>query len=100
MIKLKQFFDGSMLLMIAAAVITGWTMVSDNEQSDHHPAEEHVVAEGDSIWSIAEKVSENIDLQLEETVYWLKDENDLEGEIIHPGQTIQIPAQWNGVASD
>lgn len=98
--KLKQFTDGSLVLLIAAAGLTGWTMFSDHDQETHYPSEERIVVKGDSIWSIAENVSGNIDLQLEETVHWMKNENELEGEVIHPGQTIQVPAEWNGVASD
>ncbi|SDN30740.1 cell division suppressor protein YneA [Alkalicoccus daliensis] len=100
MMNLKSYFDGSLILLIAAAGITGWTMFADFDEDNTLPTKEKIVTEGESIWSIAEFVSKDIDLQLEETVYWLKTENNLENEVIHPGETIIIPAEWNGVAAE
>lgn len=98
--NIKRYFDGSLLLIIAAAGLTGWTILADTEENTVIPTEEKIVSEGESLWSIAEFVSEDIDLQLEETVYWLKNENNLEDNIIHPGETIIVPAKWNGVAAE
>jgi hypothetical protein len=100
MMNIKRYMDGSVFLFIAALLIVGWTYMEYEQSGTYHPKEERVVTEGETLWSIAKHVSEDLDLQLEETIYWMKEENELQGATIHPGQRIDVPAEWNGVASD
>jgi hypothetical protein len=100
MFGLKRYLDGSFTLILAAAAVAGWTYMSEGADDPAVLKDERVVTEGETLWSIAEHVAEDLDLQREKAVYWIKEENQLQDTTIHPGQTIKVPAEWNGVASD
>ncbi|NJP36271.1 cell division suppressor protein YneA [Alkalicoccus luteus] len=91
---------GPVTSLLAAAAIFTAAGASGGEHP-HTPADgEHIVQEGESLWTVADSVSGELDMKLEETVYWLKQENELDSETIYPGQSLTVPGKWIGVASD
>ncbi len=52
---------------------------------------EVVVKPGDTLWEIAE--SQNLDRDLRESIFEIKETNRLSGNIIQPGQTILVPVK-------
>ncbi|QKS71349.1 LysM peptidoglycan-binding domain-containing protein [Paenalkalicoccus suaedae] len=96
---IRQYVDGSIFLIVIAVGFFAFTFFSsDSNDVPFYPAEERVVSEGDSLWTIARTAT--VDLPIEETINWMKHENGLDNETIVPGQKIHVPVSLNGVASD
>lgn len=51
-------------------------------------SEPYTVQKGDTLWQLSQERWEG---DVREGVWWIRNENDLESPIIHPGQTIIIP---------
>ena len=56
---------------------------------DALPTTSVVVAQGDSLWSIAESCGEG--LPTDEVVSWIQERNGIEGGLITSGQTLVVP---------
>ncbi|CAM3743200.1 cell division suppressor protein YneA [Alkalicoccus chagannorensis] len=100
---MKQLFkNGTWFIWVLSIGFTvgGLYAAADNETEDSTLHQEVVVSEGDSLWKIADDVSDGMDLKTEETVQWLKKHNNLDGAVVHPGQSLTVPSTMNGVAAD
>ncbi|PRO64467.1 cell division suppressor protein YneA [Alkalicoccus urumqiensis] len=97
MLSILKHADGSWYVFLLALMIGGWVFFTGTDSSADAPGESYVVSEGDTLWSIAEEVTEEVDIPVEKTVYWLKQENDLHDRWIQPGQKLKVPAYENGV---
>ncbi|MFC4735686.1 LysM peptidoglycan-binding domain-containing protein [Bacillus daqingensis] len=91
---------GPVTSLLAAAAIFSAAGVTGEDHPVMPADGEHVVKEGESLWTVADSMSEELDMKLEETVYWLKQENELDNETIYPGQSLTVPGEWIGVASE
>lgn len=49
------------------------------------------ISEGDSLWKIADNYSAQHDMSAKEFVQWVKKNNELDGDMIIPGQELVIP---------
>nr|WP_276540531.1 LysM peptidoglycan-binding domain-containing protein [Salipaludibacillus agaradhaerens] len=58
------------------------------------------VSEGESLWMIASSAAEEMEMTIEEALVWIKNENELDNEAIYPGQSLAIPVEMKGVASE
>jgi len=96
---LRKKLDGSILLLLLSVILFSWTHFSEQEQEDHfHMASEWTVSQGESLWTIASAASNEMDLTIQETIVWIKQENELKDESIFPGQSLKVPMGMKGVA--
>ncbi|WP_409253835.1 LysM peptidoglycan-binding domain-containing protein [Bacillus sp. SCS-153A] len=51
------------------------------------------VQEGDSLWTIADELSEEHNMSTQELVKWVSKKNNLSTDIIKPGETLVIPME-------
>jgi cell division protein YceG involved in septum cleavage len=51
------------------------------------------VQEGESLWEIAERYSENNNMSSQEFVHWVKQENGVDESSINPGDQLTIPVE-------
>lgn len=91
--------QGARLVLCGIAVVVSVVlaaMVADPIRSsrsraaiDALPTTSVVVAQGDSLWSIAESCGEG--LPIDELVSWIQERNGIEGGLITSGQTLIVP---------
>ncbi|MGM0846639.1 MAG: cell division suppressor protein YneA [Bacillota bacterium] len=55
--------------------------------------QEVTVKDGDSLWTIAEELSEGHDMSTKAMVEWVSEKNKLATDIIKPGESLIIPAE-------
>ncbi|TYS16165.1 LysM peptidoglycan-binding domain-containing protein [Rossellomorea vietnamensis] len=53
--------------------------------------QEITVKEGDSLWKIAQELSEDYDMSTQAIVEWVTQKNNLATDIIKPGESLIIP---------
>lgn len=51
------------------------------------------IAEGDSLWSIADKFHTNANISKQDFVKWVQDKNELHSSIIKPGDLVFVPLE-------
>ncbi|QQE76249.1 LysM peptidoglycan-binding domain-containing protein [Brevibacillus composti] len=93
---------GQAILFFAAFTLFFYTLtelVFASEENDQHavqevqPVVEVTVQPGDSLWTIAVAYQGDSTKDVRDLVYQIQKWNKLDGAIIHPGQTIEIPLQ-------
>lgn len=84
--------SGRLLAAAALAVVlfTASQVVLTRASGPQPPAAVHVVAEGETLWDIADQYSEGRDLR--EVVDLIQQYNGLQNAVIYPGQALEIPA--------
>ncbi|ADU30656.1 cell division suppressor protein YneA [Evansella cellulosilytica] len=91
----KKNIDSSIFLIFLAIGLFVWTSVSANEpvEDKQFITVEWVVTEGESLWHIAANNVIDTNMSVEQLVYWIKKENNLDKETIYPGQLLNIPIE-------
>ncbi|SER58629.1 cell division suppressor protein YneA [Salipaludibacillus aurantiacus] len=99
---LKNYVDGSMLILLLSVILFSWTLFSEDEKQaeDFYIDSQWTVSEGESLWAIARSATEEMDLTIEEAIVWIKSANNLEDEEIFPGQKLAVPGELKGVATE
>ena len=79
---------------LCAALVISWALSGQvgAAGAGEVALEEHVVMDGDSLWDISEAHPVE-GLTTSEVIDLIREENDLFGTVIQPGQTILVPAQ-------
>jgi hypothetical protein len=90
-LKLTRRGQLVLLLVVAAAVYGAFGLGRANAGAEPGPAAAHqvVVQQGDSLWSIADRVAPNQDPR--DVVGKLESINHLHGSSVEVGQTLQLP---------
>ncbi|MGG5253685.1 cell division suppressor protein YneA [Neobacillus sp. SM06] len=57
------------------------------------------IAEGDSLWKIAKEYSQTSSFSHDQFISWVKKHNQIEGDLIYPGEKIAIPVKNNEVGA-
>ena len=100
---MKRLGDlAAIVLMVAAGYFTFHTFdsASGSEPQYDGPVQQVIVYDGDNLWNIANRFSGHTSLTIEEVVEWIVMANELEGALVKPGQTLDVPAGGNGVAME
>ena len=100
---MKRLGDiAAIVLMVAAGYFTFQTFdsASGSEPKYDGPVQQVIVYDGDNLWNIANRFSDHTSLTIEEAVEWIVIANELEGALVKPGQTLDVPAGGNGVAME
>lgn len=58
------------------------------------------ISEGDSLWKIASEYAEQHSLSNKEFVSWVEKHNNIDGDIIKPGEVIMIPVNHEVFSSN
>ena len=97
----KRSFDFSIIILFAAGGLFFWTTATASEADylEKYHTEEWTVSEGESLWSIASKHQKGLDLSIQQTIHWMKENNEINNESIFPGQMLYLPKQIETVAS-
>ncbi|HEY8347314.1 MAG TPA: LysM peptidoglycan-binding domain-containing protein [Symbiobacteriaceae bacterium] len=77
------------VLLLAAALVTVPRVVSTLSSTPEVPAIIHVVAEGETLWEIADRYTDGQDLR--QVVAAIQKYNGLTSPVIRPGQVLEIP---------
>lgn len=88
--KMTFIYGISLFIMMTIGVLA---LSYTGRQEDLSHYEEVVVGQGESIWSIAEKYEEQIELNRIEFVQWVEEKNNLKSLVIKPGDKVIIPVQ-------
>jgi hypothetical protein len=75
--------------LLIAILFIFWSMGSDTFKDVTY--KEVIVQEGQSLFVVAEQ--SNVDADLRDIIAYMKDKNDIQGTVIHPGQTILVPME-------
>lgn len=75
--------------LVGTALLAAPHIVFTQSSQDAPPVVEHVVAEGETLWEIADQYSEGQDLR--RVVAAIMKYNGLESPVIWPGQVLKIP---------
>ena len=97
---MKPAKDGSLLIFTLAVMLFAWTWFTETEAEEPKPlpTESYHISEGDSLWKIAEKKSNDSGMNVEQTVDWMMEYNDMDSPLVVTGQSIDVPAEVKGVA--
>ncbi|WP_243291837.1 LysM peptidoglycan-binding domain-containing protein [Bacillus sp. FJAT-47783] len=79
-------FFVAMSLVVLALIYTG----EKEDLSNYH---EVTIEHGDSIWSIAERYEEKLEMDKINFVKWVEEKNDLRNLVLQPGDTVVIPVE-------
>lgn len=100
---MKRLGDFTAILLMAAAfffTIHTFDAASGSEPDYDGPVQQIIVYDGDNLWNIASRFSSHSSLTIEEAVEWIAITNDLEGALVKPGQTLDVPVGGSGVAME
>ena len=61
------------------------------ESPNHESYIKITVSEGDSLWDLANQYASEHSLSDSEFINWVQQQNDIEGDIIYPGDELLIP---------
>lgn len=79
------------ILLMGLAVIMGSVALMKVGPGDAY--HEVTVQEGDSLWTIAEELSEDHNMSTKDLVEWVSEKNNLASDIIKPGDSLIIPVE-------
>ncbi len=77
------------IILIAISFIAVFALLHKFEKPNEFTSV--TVQEGESLWEIAEKYSDNHSMSSSEFVSWVEKKNGLTGETIFPGDKLVIP---------
>jgi cell division protein YceG involved in septum cleavage len=77
------------ILLMGLAVIMGAVALMKIGAGDSY--QKVTVQEGDSIWTIAEELSDDYNMSTKDLVEWVSENNNLATDIIQPGDSLIIP---------
>ncbi|PYZ98108.1 hypothetical protein CR205_05800 [Alteribacter lacisalsi] len=80
----------AVLIMLFVFVTTVPTESKGLEPYDH---EKVTVEEGETLWSIASKLHDDLDTNKESVIHWISVYNELEGSVIFAGQELTVPVK-------
>ena len=94
---LKNKRDYSVFFFIFSSVLFIGAFINATELSAEMEVTtiEWTVNEGETLWSIANNMNEDENTPIQELVYWIKDLNNIEGNVIFPGQSLNIPVLYS-----
>ncbi|MCR6118986.1 LysM peptidoglycan-binding domain-containing protein [Salipaludibacillus agaradhaerens] len=101
----KKYVDGSVAILMLSALLFSWTYFMEDDdvqgrEEQFFMTSKWTVSEGESLWMIASSAAEEMEMTIEEALVWIKNENELDNEAIYPGQSLAIPVEMKGVASE
>jgi hypothetical protein len=101
----KKYVDGSVAILMLSAILFSWTYFTGDDDVQVHEDQFFItskwtVSEGESLWMIANSAAHEMEMTIEEALLWIKNENALDNEAIYPGQSLAIPVEMKGVASE
>ncbi|MCR6096155.1 LysM peptidoglycan-binding domain-containing protein [Salipaludibacillus agaradhaerens] len=101
----KKYVDGSVAILMLSALLFSWTYFTEDDdvqgrEEQFFMTSKWTVSEGESLWMIASSAAEEMEMTIEEALVWIKNENALDNEAIYPGQSLAIPVEMKGVASE
>ncbi|WP_158282202.1 cell division suppressor protein YneA [Salipaludibacillus keqinensis] len=99
---LRKKLDGSILILLLSVVLFSWTHFSEESEpsEEFQLSSQWTVSEGESLWTIASMASKEMELTIEEAILWIQKENELNNVAIYPGQTLKVPTEMKGVATE
>lgn len=79
------------IILIAISYAAIFTVIHKLDKSDEFI--NVTVQQGDSLWEIAEEFSNSHSMTNSEFISWVKEQNGIEGDAIHPGESLVIPVE-------
>jgi cell division protein YceG involved in septum cleavage len=79
------------IVLIAISYIAIFAIIHKLDKTDEFI--NVTVQEGETLWEIAEKFSENHSMTASEFVQWVENENGMTGDEIYPGDQLMIPVK-------
>jgi cell division protein YceG involved in septum cleavage len=77
------------LILVAISYISVFAIAGSLDKTEDYI--KVTVQDGESVWKLAEKFSNDHSLSQAEFVSWVEKENGIAGEVIHPGDELVIP---------
>lgn len=90
LISIWKNYSYVILLMVLALLTSFIALVKVGTASSY---QEVTVKEGDSLWAIAQELSEDHNLSTMEVVEWVSEKNNLATDVIQPGESLIIPVE-------
>jgi LysM repeat protein len=79
------------ILLMGLAIVMGTVgLLKVGADESYHQV---TVQEGDSLWNIAEELSEEHNMSTKGLVEWVSEKNNLATDIIKPGDTLILPGE-------
>ncbi len=83
--------------MITALILAVFVLVTtipvDGKQIEAYEYDTIVVSKGDTLWTIASELQEELNANKESIVSWIAEYNEIEGAVIIAGQTLTVPVK-------
>ncbi|WP_096435311.1 cell division suppressor protein YneA [Alteribacter populi] len=86
-IKISHIITAMIILLFI--VVT--TIPVDSKGLEGYERSTIVVSEGDTLWSIAADLHEELNTNKETVINWIKGQNELEETVIITGQSLTVP---------
>jgi LysM repeat protein len=90
LITIWRNYSYVILLMGLAVAMSSIALIKLGAGEAH---QEITVKEGDSLWKIAQELSEDHDMSTQAIVEWVTQKNNLATDIIKPGESLIIPGE-------
>lgn len=89
--KKETFYYILTFFAVFIAVTSAITYTGADENLDQfHQLE---IQEGDSLWSIADKLHKNANISKQEFVYWMQEKNNIQSQMLKPGDYVFVPIE-------
>ncbi|MED3552075.1 cell division suppressor protein YneA [Cytobacillus praedii] len=79
------------IILVVLSLVTSFILMIHNSVSGEDGLMKITVNEGDSLWQLAEELSDEHMLSAKEFVQWVERHNGISGDRIYPGDELVIP---------
>lgn len=88
--KLWSHYSYAIILICLSFIVAFVISIQSSHEGNYVKV---TVADGDSLWKIAQNYAGEQSLSSEDFITWVEKHNDIQGERIFPGEKILIPVQ-------